>query len=336
VARPRRRFGVALVCAIALTGVLPPLGHAKARGRTALCKTVKKGAKAPYVVIFSAFRAEVEPLVEAIEIDSTTEIGGRPYYLGRIGRVRVVLGITRIGLVNAEDAARTVLDEVDAAAVVFSGVAGSPRRIADVVVVDDWVQRDVAGVFPTNPALRALMRRATLPEPLERCTLVPPTSPSGAFVCMPFEPSLVLGGHGTSDDPYGDNPVPCGADGEDIFGCDLPAKSMAVVTAVARGTAPEPDAVDQETAAVARVAAERDVPFLGVRGVSDGAGDPLGVRPFPQQFFDYYVLAARNAAIVTRALVASIEDLARSKSGRRACRLLAKRQWERAAEKIGP
>ena len=321
-----RAFRLTLVCAVALGCLLPALGHAKARGRTALCKTVKKGAKAPYVVVFSAFRAEVEPLVEVIEDASTTEIGGRPYYLGRIGRVRVVLGMTRIGVASAEHATRTVLDEVDAAAVIFSGVAGSNQRIGDVVIADDWRQLDVAGVTPTNVALMALMRRAQLPEPLERCTLVPPESPGGAFVCMEFEPAVVFGGHGATEDPYGGTQLPCAPDGNPLLGCDLPAVPATLVAAEPRGAAEEPDSIDQETAAVARIAAERDIPFLGVRAVSDNVDFA--------QFFDYYVLAARNAAIVTRALLDSIEDLARSKSGRRACRLLAKRSWERAAEKI--
>jgi len=91
-----------------------------------------------------------------------------------------------------------------------------------------------------------------------------------------------------------------------------------------------------ETAAVARVAAELDVPFLGIRGVSDGPGDPLGERGFPAQFFDYYVISADNAAIVARSVVAQLETLTKSKPGRKACKALAKGKWDDAAALLNP
>jgi len=60
---------------------------------------------------------------------------------------------------------------------------------------------------------------------------------------------------------------------------------------------------DEETAAVAVQAAAKHVPFLGIRAVSDGAGDPLGLPGFPVQFFYYRQLAADNAARFTLALL---------------------------------
>jgi hypothetical protein len=91
-----------------------------------------------------------------------------------------------------------------------------------------------------------------------------------------------------------------------------------------------------ETAAVAAVAAELNIPFLAMRAVSDGAGDPKGDRGFPAQFFDYYRLSAHNAAIVTRAVLAQIADLASNKKERAICRLLGRRQWTKAAKRITP
>jgi adenosylhomocysteine nucleosidase len=58
-----------------------------------------------------------------------------------------------------------------------------------------------------------------------------------------------------------------------------------------------------ETAAVARVAAEKGLPFIAFRAVSDGAGDPLNLMGFFEQFFAYYRLAADNAAIATIAFL---------------------------------
>ena len=92
-----------------------------------------------------------------------------------------------------------------------------------------------------------------------------------------------------------------------------------------------PDVVDMESAAVARAAAEHRVPYLAVRGVSDGAGDPLGDRGFPAQFFDYYRLAAFNAAVVTRAVAGELAALAQSETGPQLCHLLSRHRWRRAA-----
>jgi adenosylhomocysteine nucleosidase len=146
---------------------------------------------------------------------------------------------------------------------------------------------------------------------------------------MPFVPEVVLGGHGMSDDPY-DGAAPCFPGGGDVVGCELPSVGGAFVAAGAS----VPDVVDMETAAVIAVATERRVPFLAMRAVSDGAGDPLGDRGFPAQFFDYYRLAANNAGIVTTAVVQQIAGLSGDRPGRRICRLLAHRQWHRAAKRI--
>jgi hypothetical protein len=71
-----------------------------------------------------------------------------------------------------------------------------------------------------------------------------------------------------------------------------------------------------------------------MRAGSDGAGDPLGDRGFPFQFFDYYRLAAHNAGDVTRAVVAELGRLARDRSARRTCQLLAAHRWRSAAKRI--
>jgi nucleoside phosphorylase len=331
---------VALVAALALGPA------AQAKKRDAVCATVKKGKKAPYVVIFSAFPAEARPIIAHMTYESQVEIGGRPFYLGRIGRVRVIVGLTGIGVVNAENTTRAVLDAMDVAAIIFSGVAGSTSRIGEVVVPDDWVQDSVSGAFPNNSALMAVARRAqgALVETLASCTLVPPDRPSSIQTerCLSFQPQLVIGGHGSSGDPY-DGPLGCAPGFNLILGCTLPPPPPAIASAAmttpsaAPGTAPEPDVVDQETAAVARVAAEFDVPFLGIRGISDGPGDPLGERSFPfAQFLDYYVISADNAAIVARSVVAQLDALANGKPGRKACKALAKGKWDTAAELINP
>jgi len=213
------------------------------------------------------------------------------------------------------------------------------------VVPDDWVQANMPAVYPNNSALMAVARRAQGPlvEPLAICTLVPPDNPNGTERCLGFQPQVVIGGHGSSSDPY-NGAAPCPQGFNIILGCTLPpppttapATSAALATvSAAPGSAAPADVADMETAAVARVAAELDVPFLGIRGVSDGPGDPLGDRGFPRQFFDYYVISADNAAIVARSVVAQLDALTKSKPGRKACKALAKGKWDKAAELLTP
>ncbi|WAJ43208.1 hypothetical protein OK015_18540 [Mycobacterium sp. Aquia_216] len=64
-------------------------------------------------------------------------------------------------------------------------------------------------------------------------------------------------------------------------------------------------ATDSETAAAQAVADAHGIPFLGIRGISDGPGDPLRLPGFPFQFFVYHKVAAANAARVTAAFLQS-------------------------------
>ena len=66
---------------------------------------------------------------------------------------------------------------------------------------------------------------------------------------------------------------------------------------------PTVDAVDQETAAAQQVADAHGVPFLGIRGMSDGPGDPLNLPGYPFTLVVYKQIAADNAAIVTEAFL---------------------------------
>ncbi|HEX2399537.1 MAG TPA: hypothetical protein VHJ79_06030, partial [Mycobacterium sp.] len=71
---------------------------------------------------------------------------------------------------------------------------------------------------------------------------------------------------------------------------------------------PAVDAVDQETAAAQQVADAHGIPFLGIRGMSDGPGDPLNLPGYPFSFLVYKQIAADNAAIVTEAFLQSWDD----------------------------
>ncbi len=334
----RRSWLAAAVLAAGVAWLSPFVAHARGGGGRGLCATAAAEHSAPpYVAVVSAFPAELAPIVAATEIETTVEIAGRSFYVGRLGGVSVLLGLTGIGLVNATDRTHDLLAHGQIAGLVMSGTAGTRHHIGDVVLASDMVESDRKGVFHPNAALFALARRAAtaLPEPLERCAVFPRT-PDASAVCLLYDPTIIFGGRDVSADPFGGRALPCTPGGDEVFGCQLPAPtvSRATVTTIEPRQTTSSDAEDMETAAVARAAARRRVPFLTVRAGSDGGGDPLGDRGFPTQFFDYYRLAAHNAGDVTRAVIAELGRLARDRSARRTCRLLAAHRWRSAAKRI--
>jgi hypothetical protein len=136
---------------------------------------------------------------------------------------------------------------------------------------------------------------------------------------------VVVGGQGTTYDTFSGHAVPCLPGGGDVAGCkpcittpgfdrDAAAFAENAPPMLADGgfwqglfafeeTTEQYVAQDEETAPVAKVAAQHRVPFLGVRAASDGHGDPLGLPGFPFQFFTYRQLAGNNAAAVTIAFL---------------------------------
>src|SRR5213080_40740 len=99
-----------------------------------------------------------------------TEVGafnGRRFFAGTIAGKSVVMGLTGIGLVDADLTTRAVLaflqsSGVRVKAVVFSGVAGSSYNIGDVVVPDHWTDdlEHSAPPFPPYAVNRRLYRIA--------------------------------------------------------------------------------------------------------------------------------------------------------------------------------
>lgn len=80
------------------------------------------------------------------------------------------------------------------------------------------------------------------------------------------------------------------------------------ITGFPTSTSAPVDAVDQETAAAQQVAEAYGVPFVGIRAMSDGPGDPLNMPGYPFSFFVYKQLAAGSAAIVTEAFLQNWDD----------------------------
>jgi nucleoside phosphorylase len=280
-------------------------------------------------LILTAFPAEADAIRArtTLDEDPVVVVHRRHYYLGTLGGKKVIVAMTGIGMKNAADTTEEALTHfcpdasVAVNAVVFAGVAGGHGRtqIGDVAIPARWtadhgtlwhaVDRemlDVAGQLAVK-----LEPTCRVGGPLSRVRLVD----------LKREPQLHVGGDGCSDDNNNGAAFPSIPFTGAVFGPQpMAAPDFSVLFAgnffraigpfllhgivsnirgLATATTPPVDAVDQETAAAQRVADGHDVPFLGIRGMSDGPGDPLNLPGYPFTFFVYKRLAAHNAAIVT-------------------------------------
>jgi nucleoside phosphorylase len=283
------------------------------------------------VLILSAMPLELGPLVARTtpRPRKTAEVGGRPFYFGQLAGTSVVLAMTGIGPVNARLTANAAYQHFGCglAATVFSGVAGSQRNIGDVTIPARWTSdsRHWIGADPTMLAVASglnsgnvsMTRNLPIGDPACLCSGIDAPTP----VRLPQRPQVHVGGDGETSDPFGGHALPCVPGGGDIAGCEpcvalshLPGDAARFAASVpglltnSRVTPPAQttasvDAQDEETAAVAEVAAQHGVPFLGIRAVSDGHNDPLHLPGFPTQFLVYRQLAANNAAAVTAAFI---------------------------------
>jgi nucleoside phosphorylase len=291
------------------------------------------------VLILSAYSPEGVLLLQAAGVDGPEDqvgvFNGRRFFGGRIGGHDVVLGLTGIGLVDAHNTTAAALawfrdHGITPKAIVFSGVAGGPN-IGDVVVPDRWTDgeglyRVDACMFDAAQSLSDVALNPFLPVEDVACTgreTEAPTTP----IRTETDPQLIVGGLGSSADPFNGRAVPCvGPPGPSLLGCEAcgaPINTSPDLLGTVGGLVPFLDPTfytdiltyfaspgsggeasivgDMETAAVAKLAAENHIPFLAFRAVSDGGGDPLiasALIGFPVQFFIYQQLAADNAGTV--------------------------------------
>ena len=294
----------------------------------------------PRTLVLSAMPIELAPLIAAADDTHTTTIHGRDYTSGRLRGHDVVLALTGIGPVNATRKTRQALRDLRCGgrpaidSVVFSGVAGGDY-IGDVVVPARWTldagkhhvgvdRRMLAAARRAARAHVPLAQQAPAGDPACACVTDPDLVGS---VAVTHKPRMEVGGTGETTDPFGGRALECVPGGGDVFGCE-PCPLQKQLDRDAERFAPsavpfaDPGfflgylrpgasggahyvAEDEETAAVAGVSAARGLPFLGLRGVSDGGGDPLNLPGFPFQFFYYRQLAADNAAAATMSFLAA-------------------------------
>jgi nucleoside phosphorylase len=282
------------------------------------------------VLLLSAMPLELNPLVAKATITSTTHVQGRTFYGGRLAGVDVVMALTGIGPVNATRTSTVAFTtfRCSFAATVFSGVAGSSAYLGDVMVPSRWTSDGGKHYVGTSPGMYAVARtlrgvKLSADVPVGDAACLCGGVDAATPVHLPHQPQLRVGGAGETSDPFGGAAAPCTYGGGDIAGCEPcvltgdPARDTEEFAGNAAGIPallvgalqPLPTttsgyaAQDEETGAVDLVARRHGVPFLGIRSVSDGQGDPLHLPGFPVQFAVYRQLAGNNAAAVTVAFL---------------------------------
>ena len=185
------------------------------------------------VLILSAYSPEGAVLLQAAGVDGPEDqvgvFNGRRFFAGQIGAHDVVLGLTGIGLVDAHNTTAAALawfrdNGITPKAIVFSGVAGGPN-IGDVVVPERWT--DGEGRYPVDACMFSVAQGLTdltlnpfLPVEDVACTgreTEPPTTP----IRTETDPRVIVGGLGSSADPFNGRAVPCvGPPGPSLLGCE--------------------------------------------------------------------------------------------------------------------
>ena len=274
----------------------------------------------PRVAVISAFDAELAKLRAATAITGTRVINGRTHYLGRLAGQDVVLMLSGFSMVNAAMTTQALLDRFTIRRIVFSGIAGGVNpslNVGDVTVPAQWgnYQEQVfarqtpagwdpgpsRGEFPNFgmmfPRGTSIARVDGRPDSLERRFWFRADSASLAIArtiagsvrlarcttagaCLAHEPKMVVDGNGVSGPTFVDN-----------------AEYRAWAWTTFRA-----DALDMETAAVAVVAFQNQVPWIAFRSLSDLAGGGTGgneMRVFGQ-------LAADNSAAVVIAYLTAL------------------------------
>jgi nucleoside phosphorylase len=296
------------------------------------------------LLILSAMPLEMDPILAHAQVDrgSTTVINDRYFVTGTLGANAVIMGLTGIGPENAYATTTDAIAHYAAcgiSGVVFSGTSGGDD-IGNVFVPDEWDYFDgstgtVSYAEYPDPAMYAAAQTALSDGDVQ----LEATTPTGDPACLcaatdgvqtpvtvEHTPTVELGMTGYTTDPFDGHPLPCSPAGSDVFGCvpcrELDHSQVAQAEAFAQeaptlvdpsffesyieAASPPGYVQDNETAVVARVAAQDDLPFIGFRAASDGpgndpgtGGDPLELPGYPAQFLVYRQLAADNAAAMT-------------------------------------
>jgi adenosylhomocysteine nucleosidase len=272
----------------------------------------------PRTAVISAYAPEWQALRTELKDPKTYLIHRVTFITGTLAGKPVVLFLTGIGMVNAALSTQLAIDHFEVDRIVFSGIAGSvdpALSIGDVVVPAEWSEY-LESIFARQQNDKYLLPnfahqtlpnfQMIFPQPVEvpdgqappehitwfhvdprlldtartvaKSVLLAACTPKGE--CLANTPKIAIGGRGVSGSAFVDN--------------------RAFREYIQRAF--EARSVDMESAAVAHVAYENDVPFIIFRSLSDLAGGDAG----PNELRTFFQLAANNSAAFVAAFLKAL------------------------------
>ena len=236
---------------------------------------------ASYLVVMSAFPPELTKLLREMDVRDTLSVGGATWHVGTLAGNEVVILLSGVGLESAAATTRSVLDSLNVSGIVFSGIAGGINpglNIGDVTVPAKWGHAD-GDLGPGDPEFWLPVDALMLETAESVAGSVTLLDSAAQGLRLRSRPRVVTGGNGVSNSFFVDDPE---------------YRNWLWTTF-------EANAVDMETAAVARVASERGVAYIAFRSLSDLAGGGPGAN----EVDTFFQLAADNAASVVLAFLAA-------------------------------
>ncbi len=216
--------------------------------------------------VLSALPEEQQGLAALLEAPRTQCHAGRKFVTGRLHSASVVLALSGIGKVAAATTATLLAERFGVGRIVFTGVAGGLAarvRVGDIVIADEFLQHDIDASplfprhevplygrsrFPADAALSKLLREAAA----HWCGSVQQVLDADVIEKFALDDTRTHGGLLIAGDRF---------------------VSTAGESSALRVALPDALAVDMESAAVAQVCFDYDLPFAAMRTISDRADD---------------------------------------------------------------
>lgn len=227
--------------------------------------------------IICAMQEELKTLLEHLDQDSQTDVGGKIYYAGTIDGVAVVLVESGIGKVEAGITTEHLITDFAADVVINSGSAGGigqDQHVGDVVISTETAYHDVDarafdyeyGQLPGQPArFKASAKWADA------------LADAGQETGLNIEKGLIVSG-------------------------DQFVSSKEAISKI-KHYFPEALSAEMEGAAVGQVACDHHVPYVVVRAMSDVGDEEAGVS-----FDEFIIQAGQRSAKMLLQLFHNLEE----------------------------
>ncbi len=304
---------VALGCSEPSTGVIAGAEGGMPMSQTTADEHGARVDRTPRILVMTAMRSEIQPLLAATTVTREVAIGGRTHYVGQLGDTDVVIVAGGVSMLNGALSALEAIHHFDVTGIVFSGIAGGANPglgIGHVTVPGRWAEYQEQWFTddPEEIAERELGGFGMMyPGPVRVARHGGAADATDAILWFPVDEALLAAARRAAATDL--TLERCNRDGhcvEQAPGIEIGGGGVSGPTYVNHGEYRDwvwatfrPHVLDMETAAVAQVAYANDVPYIAVRGISDLAGG----HDERNRMTTFTPMAARNAAALTIALL---------------------------------